>query len=101
MSEMKNPAVVVSLKEGGEFKCDLTVEDRPVPDYKDDEVMSTTVIFQNGEVQNAPQMRKFHYLKIICAVEKFSMRIQKTHFFEIDCFGRELNSKLPKTDTYF
>ena len=38
MSESKNPAVVVALKEGGEFKCDLLVEERPIPQHKDDEV---------------------------------------------------------------
>ena len=35
---MQNPAVVVAVKEGGEFKCDLRVEERPIPQYKDDEV---------------------------------------------------------------
>ena len=35
---MQNPAVVVALKEGGEFKCDLRVEERPIPQYKDYEV---------------------------------------------------------------
>merc|ERR1712021_97590 len=39
MSEMKNPAVVVALKEGGEFKCDLRIEERPIPKHKDDEVL--------------------------------------------------------------
>ena len=33
MSEMKNPAVIVSLKEGGEFKCDLKVEERLVSNF--------------------------------------------------------------------
>ena len=36
---MQNPAVVVAVKEGGEFKCDLRVEERPIPQYKDDEVI--------------------------------------------------------------
>merc|ERR1712021_213467 len=39
MSEMKNPTVVVALKEGGEFKCDLRIEERPIPQHKDDEVL--------------------------------------------------------------
>lgn len=29
---MKNPAVIVTPKEGGPYKCDLTVEDRPIDD---------------------------------------------------------------------
>jgi threonine dehydrogenase-like Zn-dependent dehydrogenase len=36
---MENPAVIVTPKEGGEFKCDLTVENRPIPTIDDDEVL--------------------------------------------------------------
>lgn len=36
---MQNPAVTVALKEGGEFKCDLKVEEKPIPQHKDDEVL--------------------------------------------------------------
>ena len=32
---MKNPSVVVTPKIVGKFECDLTIEDRPIPDiYK-------------------------------------------------------------------
>lgn len=36
---MKNPSVVVTPKTGGEFKCDLTIEDRPIPEIQNDEVL--------------------------------------------------------------
>ena len=36
---MQNPSVVVTPKTGGEFKCDLTIEDRPVPEIGDDDVL--------------------------------------------------------------
>ena len=36
---MKNPSVVVTPKIVGKFECDLTIEDRPIPDIGEDEVL--------------------------------------------------------------
>jgi L-iditol 2-dehydrogenase len=36
---MENPSVVVKKIEGKEFSCDLVIEDRPIPEIDDDEVL--------------------------------------------------------------
>ena len=34
-----NQSIISRREEGGEFKCDLKVENRPIPQHKDDEVL--------------------------------------------------------------